>query len=60
MISRKSGYGLVVERVLAKDEIGVRFSLAALNLSHLENRKPDPEPREGEAGSRPRPAGREL
>jgi hypothetical protein len=25
-----SGYGLVVERVLAKDETGVRFSLAAL------------------------------
>ena len=26
---RASGYGLVVERVLAKDETGVRFSLAA-------------------------------
>ena len=26
------GYGLVVEHVLAKDEMGVRFSLAAPNL----------------------------
>jgi hypothetical protein len=26
----KRGYGLVVERVLAKDETGVRFSLSAL------------------------------
>ena len=28
---RGSGYGLVVERVLAKDETGVRFSLSALD-----------------------------
>jgi hypothetical protein len=30
---RISGYGLVVERVLAKDETGVRFSLAALQIA---------------------------
>ena len=29
-INNESGYGLVVECVLAKDETGVRFSLAAL------------------------------
>jgi len=30
LVLRGSGYGLVVERVLAKDETGVRFSLPAL------------------------------
>ena len=31
VIMRKRGYGLVVERVLAKDEIGVRFPVTAQN-----------------------------
>lgn len=30
-----SGYGLVVEHVLAKDETGVRFSLPALGASKI-------------------------
>ncbi len=29
LLYRKGGHGLVVERVLAKDETGVRFSLPA-------------------------------
>ena len=31
------GYGLVVERVLAKDEMGVRFSLTAQKLKDIVN-----------------------
>jgi hypothetical protein len=31
----RSGYGLVVKRVLAKDESGVRFSLSAQNKKNI-------------------------
>ncbi len=33
--SGRSGYSLVVEHVLAKDEMGVRFSLSALKFRKL-------------------------
>src|SRR3989344_6062823 len=34
LLFRERGYGLVAERVLAKDEIGVRFSVPAFNFLH--------------------------
>ena len=33
ILNKDSGYGLVVEHVLAKDETGVRFSLPALGAN---------------------------
>ena len=35
MVEKVCGYGLVVERVLAKDEIGVRFSVPAPNKKSI-------------------------